>query len=118
MVALVKSAMRIRRREIEEERCQQRQRELAQKKWELDRLKREETARVQQLNREVDDWVRSRQIREYAEAVRAYLVERDGQIAEEGQAEAWLAWALEQADRFDPLSPSPHSVLDAPEPGF
>jgi hypothetical protein len=64
----------------------------------------------------VDGWVRSRQIREYVAAVRTFLIDRDGKVAEGGEADRWMKWALELGDRADPLSPSPHSVLDDPEP--
>lgn len=50
------------------------------------------------------------------EALRAIHGERDGKGVEEGEADRWMKWALEQADRADPLSPSPYSVLDEPEP--
>ena len=28
--------------------------------------------------------------------------------------EDWIDWAIQQADRLDPLAESPHSVLDEP----
>jgi hypothetical protein len=28
----------------------------------------------------------------------------------------WISWALDQADRYDPLAKSPPSVLDEPSP--
>jgi len=40
------------------------------------------------------------------------LLKRDGAIAIDGEAAAYLRWAHQQADRLDPLRPSPSSVLD------
>jgi hypothetical protein len=36
----------------------------------------------------------------------------EGQIAQGSEAEKWLTWASQQADRFDPLTKSPLSILD------
>jgi len=129
MALLVKAAVDSRRKSLEDaerqkrwelERIeeQRREQEIAEKRQHLKGLKDEERRRVEDLQRQVEGWVRSRQIREYAEAVRAFLIERDGKITEGGEAEKWLKWALEQADRADPLRRSPYSILDEPEPGW
>jgi hypothetical protein len=83
----------------------------------VNQFKQEENKRLEQLNTEADYWARSKKIREYVAAVRARLVERDEDvIAGGGKGEAWLMWAVAQADRLVPLSPNPYSVLDEPDP--
>lgn len=114
----LEDAERQKRWELERIEEQRREQEIAEKRQHLKDLKDEEKRRVEDLGRQVEGWVRSRQMREYAEAVRALLIERDGKITEGGEAEKWLKWALEQADRADPLRPSPYSILDEPEPGW
>ena len=53
--------------------------------------------------------------RALVEAVRESLLDRDGQIPEEGNAAGWMRWALEQADQLDPLRESPPSIIDEKE---
>ena len=104
--------------EMKREERQRRELEVAEKRRRLKELKDEEGRRVDGLHLQVDGWVRSGQIRVYVAAVKALLIDRDGKVVEGGEADKWLKWALEQADRADPLSPSPYSVLDEPEPGM
>jgi len=46
----------------------------------------------------------SRTVREYLTAVHDFLIQRDGAIADDGEAARYLRWAKDQADRMDPLS--------------
>ncbi|GEM_PF-1580903 len=53
-----------------------------------------------------------------AEKLRAYIAAVERQCTNTGERESrsdWLAWAQRQADRMDPLTPSPRSILDTPE---
>jgi hypothetical protein len=51
-------------------------------------------------------------LREYLAAVRELALKRHGRIEEGSELHQWLVWAGQQADRCDPLSPKPPSVLD------
>jgi hypothetical protein len=123
VIGFVKKAgeIRIRRREDEAarirheeaERIRRQQEEiLRQKREELAKRQRAEQARVDQLINHANSWQRSRLIREYLGAVCDILLERDGAIRIQSEAADYLRWAFQQADRIDPLQPSPPSVLD------
>ena len=84
------------------------ERERWHREWEEGRRRHEEELERERREREreeaflakLDDWERARQIREYVDAARA-VVRIDGDVDEEMLAE--LDWALEFADRLDPL---------------
>lgn len=56
----------------------------------------------------------------YVEAVRQWGAEKHGgEIKAGSELERWIIWALQQADRIDPLVDSPPSILDEKdEPDF
>jgi hypothetical protein len=53
--------------------------------------------------RNVENWYKSRQIREYISAVEEMASSGKYTFNMEGGVESWIKWAKEQADRFDPL---------------
>jgi hypothetical protein len=123
IVDLVKKAGRLRitrrkeeaaaKRKAEEEQVRQRQaEELRQRREELARRQKTEQARVDELVDHANSWRQSRIIREYLGALSDRLLERHGAIAIDSEAAQYLRWAHQQADRLDPLCPSPPSVLD------
>lgn len=73
-----------------------------------------EKNRLARLQADVAAWCESRRIRAFVRAVKESgrsLPEASAQ----GDVEAWASWAEKQADRLDPLSESPDSVLDQGE---
>lgn len=64
---------------------------------------------VAELEQDAERWRRAEAIRAYVAAARTAADPKDEQRPE------WLDWALRQADRLDPLSESPPSILDTPE---
>ena len=80
---------------------------------ELRRIEKEEK-KIRTLEREAIRWERAQRIREYIEAVR-----RDAHQKPDSEDRAtlleWVAWAERQADRIDPLKPSPRSPVDDKE---
>ena len=72
----------------------------------------EEEERVKQLEAEVGAWHRSERIRRYVEVVNKAALRAHGTIEEGSDLHNWMLWAIEQADRFDPLVKSPPSILD------
>lgn len=73
------------------------------------RRKRDAEARaVAKLRRDAEDWRSAALIRDYIAAT-----EREGGDFPDDEARRrWISWALDQASRLDPLSPSPASILD------
>lgn len=100
------------RREEEERIRRQKEEELRQKREALQKRQKAEQARVDELVDHAQAWRKSQLIRDYLGAVCDMLLKRDGAIAINGEAAAYLRWAHQQADRLDPLRPSPSSVLD------
>ena len=104
LVSLYKiaAAAKVRRKEKEEE--EQRLQETRKIEDEKRRREEEERARREHLMAEVGAWHRAEQIRAYVEAVREAVVQRSGPIESGSREEAWMAWALGEADRQDPLA--------------
>jgi hypothetical protein len=85
--------------------------ERQRKNEEIRQLQQRERARLELLEKHTDAWKRSQVIREYIEAVRERAQEEAFMYGDQPVFE-WIEWALEQADRLDPLRTSPYSVLD------
>ena len=105
-------------RRKEEERERQR-RELARqreeeerRRAELERIIRLEKARVAKLITDADNYEKSRLIREFIDAVENERSACNPVYVTDQDHETWIKWANEQADRLDPLSHSPASILD------
>ncbi|WCT74274.1 hypothetical protein PQ455_03330 [Sphingomonas naphthae] len=74
-----------------------------------DQVNQEREAHKALLN-DANNWQR-------AQLVRAYLAAAERAAVQDGTLDrdaAWFSWAAEQADRLDPLRPSPPLVLDIP----
>ena len=70
-----------------------------------------ELKRLEELNTGMEAWHRSQRIRAFVEAVRA-STQDDDLVFGQHRAADWIPWALQQADRMDPLRSSPYSVVD------
>jgi hypothetical protein len=73
----------------------------------------EEEERVEELRRHAKAWREAKNLRRFVAEARKQR--RDDATASGFDFDAWAAWALAQADRLDPLTPSPHSILDEAE---
>jgi len=82
--------------------------ELQQLKTQIDA----EEDRIQRLEKGADDWHRARRIREYVLALIDCKKEQGEELSPDTALGRWATWALEQADRIDPLVASPPSILD------
>jgi hypothetical protein len=98
------------RREAEEKKEQARQKRIDEVRAVLEQIEKEEK-KIKALEREAIAWHRAQRIREYIAAARRDAVRRTDP---EDQAKVleWVEWAERQADRIDPLKPSPHSLVD------
>jgi len=112
IIVLIKTAVELRTREIEREEAERRRLELIRRRDELARLRREEEARLKDLLDKAAGLQKSKEIRELIKAVKENAIRKNGGIESGSELDRWLAWANEQADRFDPLVESPPSVLD------
>lgn len=69
---------------------------------------KQEAAMLAKLKADADSWDQARRIRCYIAA----LADHGGSFPDSLARERWLSWARDQADRIDPLTPSPSSILD------
>jgi hypothetical protein len=102
-------------REEEERRRIERQRQLQEerrKRAELRKRYLEEEARVTRLISEAENWKSSQILREYIAEIEKHKTGGDLPFSLNKHLIEWLKWAHDQADRLDPLSPSPSSILD------
>lgn len=90
----------------------EREAERKRRQDELDQRKSEESAKVTQLIEHAHGWQRSQLIREYLDALCFSALCCDGVVGIKSELARYLRWGFEQADRCDPLSPTPPSVLD------
>ena len=73
-----------------------------EKQEEFEKQKAEEQKRVNQLIVDCENWQQSQRIRQYI-----------GEVENKNsKPKEWRKWALEQADRIDPLTENPKSILD------
>jgi hypothetical protein len=101
------------RRKAEQERIRREQEpELKRRQDELEQQQKQEREKVDSLFREANAWQQSKVIRDYLQTVEKLALERSGSIEEGNELSQWLQWARRQADRLDPLTPSPPSILD------
>jgi len=92
------------RRRLEEERAK-----LVQKV-------KDERARVAAMRRAAVDWQQAELIRAFLDAARKAALRAGQPVAPGTPFGDWLAWAVEQADRLDPLKVSPRSIIDDEPP--
>jgi hypothetical protein len=71
-----------------------------------------EEARLQRLENGADSWHRARRIREYVLALVECRRKQGKELGPDTALGRWTIWALQQADRIDPLTESPSSILD------
>jgi hypothetical protein len=112
---------RIKRREDEErarisaerERLRlEREAEIKRREEVLKKLKTEEMAKVNRLLDHSRAWQKSKLIRDYLDALCFHVLNGAVAVPLDSELADYLRWGFNQADRIDPLRPSPHSVLD------
>ena len=75
---------------------QRRQAEISHKRW-------QEQSRVQQLENEVNQWIKSQEIRSYLSHVHSLAIKKYGAIEANSKLGEWVKWATRRADIIDPL---------------
>ena len=71
-----------------------------------------EQRRVSQLIETAKKWQKSKLIREFVSAVKKERKSGECPYQPDCDWHEWFTWAREQADRLDPLTPSPPSIID------
>lgn len=115
---LMKAAVYVRTKRLEREKEEREREERRRKIEEIKRLRREEEQRLKILDQQVSNWHQSQTIRRYIEAFREAALRKYGTIEPGSDIDKWITWAIQQADRFDPLVKNPPSILDEPEPSW
>lgn len=91
-------------REKEQEKEREERAEEQAKKDELQRLKNLEQERVNNLQKEALSWQKSQIIRTYIEAATKAYIDKNSKIEPGSEFDKWKTWAIEQADRMNPLT--------------
>ncbi|MCC6207515.1 MAG: hypothetical protein IT488_05125 [Gammaproteobacteria bacterium] len=115
VIGLINAAVRKRADRLERERREREWAEERRRREERARLIREEKERLQQLEMDAESWRKSQAIRAYLNAVQQEAIRKHGEVPAGSELERWLIWAVQQADRLDPLVDSPPSILDEQE---
>jgi len=92
---------RLRRRRHEEYERQQREAQAIRMQQEAER--RKENERIQELETMADSWDKANQIRGFINEVRRHSERSTGTIEAGSDLAQWMGWALNHADRIDPV---------------
>lgn len=114
LVGLMNASISIKRGRIEREIAAREKEEFEKNRHEALKMISEEEARIKELDDSATFWQRSQLIRSYVAAVKE-KASRDEEFAKANNVENWSVWALQYADRLDPLTISPPSILDDKE---
>lgn len=79
---------------------------------ELGRQIAEEEKKVQDLETWVSNWARAQQMRDFISALEKLWAQQGHDLSPEAQEGQRIIWMKQQADRLDPMLPSPPSILD------
>lgn len=77
----------------------------------LEEIRRQEAARRNRLVADTASWRQTADIREYVESVRKRFESQHDWPAH-SQLQVWLAWAIAEADRIDPLTKSLATLIE------
>ena len=103
IVGLLKVAEAVKARRLKQEQEEQWRREAERRRQEEAVKRQEELVRLEALEQEAANWAKAQQLRAYLVAVKETLAARHGAIQSGSQADQWLGWAHQQANRLDPL---------------
>ncbi len=103
VVGLLKVAEAARARRLKQEQEEQIRREAERRRQEEAQKRQQELASRQKLEQEAASWTKAQQLRAYLAALKDMLNAKHGEIQSGSQADQWLTWAHQHADRRDPL---------------
>lgn len=90
----------------------EREAKIQRRQQELEKRQAAEGKRVKELIKHAQSWEKSKLVREFLDALCNMHVEQSEAVPIDSELARYLRWGFEQADRLDPLRPSPPSVLD------
>jgi len=99
-------------REREEQTRREKEEALRLQRQELENQQAEERRRVEDLMERAEAWSRSCNLRAFLEAFTKLANNKYGEIPPDSDLARQLQWGQEQADRLDPLVPTPPSIVD------
>jgi len=79
---------------------------------EIEAVQKAERRRVAGLLADVRSWRKAGHIREFVGAARIASQQPGNSLISDYASPEWIKWALEQADRYDPLRASPPSPIE------
>lgn len=103
VVGLLRVAEAVKVRRLKQEQEEQLRREAERRRQEEAVKRQKELARLQALEQEAANWAKAQQLRTYLSALKDMLTAKHGAIQPGSQADQWLIWAHQHADRLDPL---------------
>lgn len=93
----------VKARRFKQEQEERLRREAERRRQEEAQKRQEELARREALEQETINWAKAQQLRAYLAALKDMLIAKHGEIQQGSQADQWLVWAHQHADRLDPL---------------
>lgn len=114
LIGLMNASIAIKRRGIESEIKAKKEAEFEKNRYEALKKINEEEARIKKLEDNAESWQKSQLIRSYVAAVKEKAIS-DEAFGKSNDVGVWSIWALQYADRLDPLTQSPPSILDEKE---
>ena len=103
IVGLLKIAEAVKAQRLKQEQEEQIRREAERRRQEEELKRQQELSGRQKLEQEATNWAKAQQLRAYLAAVKDRLHAKHGEIQSGSQADQWLTWAHQHADRLDPL---------------
>jgi hypothetical protein len=88
------------------------ERKKARERAELAERIAEEERKVRDFENCVDRWIRARQMREFISATEKAWTQESVDLSPDSAKGRRMLWMKQQADRMDPMIPSPTSILD------
>ena len=103
IVGLLEIAEAVKVRRLKQEQEERLRREAERRRQEEAIRRQEELVRLEALEQEAANWAKAQQLRTYLSALKDMLTTNHGAIQPGSQADQWLIWAHQHADRLDPL---------------
>lgn len=103
IVGLLEIAEAVKVRRLKQEQEERLRREAERRRQEEAIRRQEELGRLEVLEQEAANWAKAQQLRTYLSALKDMLTTKHGEIQPGSQADQWLIWAHQYADRLDPL---------------
>lgn len=103
LIGFIRASDEVKKDRLARERREKERKEQERLYEEMQRQKAEEEARFNRLKKQVDEWERSKSIRNFVDQVRSSAIEKHGEIKTGSELEKWLTWASMKAEQLDPL---------------